>query len=165
MSKWMKNFISADSDGEVGACPICGSNETGYVIVQNPAFIEVWCNSCLVFDNMSYRGKPKPDRNVMSGDEYTGWKDTVAHHKPRGTSSNRSFVISLPGEIYTSMKEEADKAGVSLADMVGNMCVESAGVSEVEAMRVCRENCEKIRGFIESTKGEGVNLCSQENLY
>ena len=74
--KWLNNAISADLNGVAGECPLCGSINTGYVIVQNPAFIEVWCNICKKFRNMSYNGAPKPNRNVMTGDQYKEWKKT-----------------------------------------------------------------------------------------
>ena len=70
MTKWATNFIDADKTGNPGTCPCCGSEDTDYVIVQNPAFIEVWCNACGMFENMSYRGTPKPERKVMTGNEY-----------------------------------------------------------------------------------------------
>ena len=74
MADWMRNFIDADRVGNPGVCPFCGSNDTDYVIVQNPAFIEVWCNSCYKMSNMSYRGTPPVGRKIMTGDEYADWK-------------------------------------------------------------------------------------------
>jgi len=65
-----KEFIDADQTGNSGRCPHCDSSDTDYVIVQNPAFIEVWCNACGKYENMSYRGTPPAGRKVMTGDEY-----------------------------------------------------------------------------------------------
>ena len=71
MVKWAKNFIDADQTGNSGVCPHCdSSSDTDYVIVQNPAFIEVWCNACGKYENMSYRGTPPAGRKVMTGDDY-----------------------------------------------------------------------------------------------
>jgi hypothetical protein len=81
MTKWIKNFIGAAGDGDAGICPKCGSSDTGYVIVQNPAFIEVWCNSCLEMDSMSFYGTPELGRNVMTGDEYADWEKGTKHHQ------------------------------------------------------------------------------------
>jgi len=75
MTKWARNFISADETGNPGNCPYCRSSNVGYVIVQNPAFIEVWCNDCDKKDSISYRGTPPNGRIVMSGDEYKDWKN------------------------------------------------------------------------------------------
>ena len=80
ISKWMRNFIDASSKGEPGKCPFCGSMDTDYVIVQDPAFIEVWCNTCKKMDNMSYRGIPKPGMKVMSGHEYENGKESRNVH-------------------------------------------------------------------------------------
>ena len=76
--KWMKNYISADTNGDSGSCPFCGSTDTDYVIVQDPSFIEVWCNTCFSMDNMCYRGTPKFGRKIMTGDEYANWKRKLA---------------------------------------------------------------------------------------
>jgi len=70
----MKNFLDAEQTGNPGQCPCCGSVNTDYVIVQNPAFIEAWCNTCGEFQNISYRGTPPAGRKVMTGDEYKNSK-------------------------------------------------------------------------------------------
>ena len=70
MTKWARNFIDSDQKGVSGKCPCCGSPNTDYIIVQNPAFIEVWCNDCRAFESMCYRGTPPEGRKVMLGDEY-----------------------------------------------------------------------------------------------
>lgn len=70
MTKWAKHFIDADKIGITGICPYCNSSETDYVIVQNPAFIEVWCNTCGKFESMTYRGTPPAGRKIMTGDDY-----------------------------------------------------------------------------------------------
>jgi hypothetical protein len=79
--KWKANYLGALNEGEAGICPQCQSNDTGYVIVQNPSFIEVWCNNCGAMDNMSFYGVPEAGRNVMSGDKYKAWQGGTKHHQ------------------------------------------------------------------------------------
>jgi len=93
VTKWMKNFISADETGNAGVCPCCGSIDTDYVIVQNPAFIEVWCNTCFQLDNMSYRGTPPTGRNIMTGDEFNDWKDSLKADFSSGKITNYPHLV------------------------------------------------------------------------
>jgi hypothetical protein len=98
MRKWMPNFISVDRDGNPGVCPCCGSDNTDYVIVQNPDIIKIWCNDCKIIQNMRYRGQPQKGRKVMSGDEYNKWDESDKEEAIlKGIECGKKFACPMCG--------------------------------------------------------------------
>jgi len=130
INKWMRNFINADKTGNPGNCPICNSPDTDYVIVQNPAFIEVWCNSCSKMSNMSYRGTPHADRKVMTGDEYANWKRKLELDLEKGRTMYADLTYNQRCEIENKVRkagylvlEEGKPANTTMcAEVVCPLC-------------------------------------------
>ena len=46
---WITNIKQVYSNGTIGKCPFCGSNDTDYIFVERESArvnLEVWCNFC-----------------------------------------------------------------------------------------------------------------------
>lgn len=54
--KWLKNIESLFECGEVGTCPFCGSNDTGYNATKingDMGYVVIWCKECKKFHVIS----------------------------------------------------------------------------------------------------------------
>ena len=47
--KWNSSLVQISTNGTVGVCPYCGSEDTDFLFVDKKSgrgYLDVWCNSC-----------------------------------------------------------------------------------------------------------------------
>ncbi|MCL2016829.1 MAG: hypothetical protein FWG68_11355 [Defluviitaleaceae bacterium] len=102
-NKWKNVYHSIYNKNIPNNCPYCTSENTDYCfvyispaidgVVQN-GFIEVWCNSCGEFDNISCRNvKEQNDFQVYTHEQY----EVHRQNRQRLTEPNRKRTFRVEG--------------------------------------------------------------------